>query len=112
MDSRDYDLLPEHIHYRDEGCDLFPACLRCPLPTCRYDEPGRLQREARQGRDREVLRRFASGASPRELASAFGMSVRTIYRILERHPHSMHTPTKQGDTQNGVPLHKRRACYG
>ena len=34
------DALPEHLHYRDGGCDLFAACLTCPLPHCRYDVPG------------------------------------------------------------------------
>ena len=90
------DPLPEHTLYRDEGCDLFPACLRCPLPQCRYDEPGRLQREARQGRDREVLRLACQGRrSPGELAVVFGMSVRTVYRILKRYDGNGRSPRKQ-----------------
>ena len=28
------DSLPEAHHYQDDGCDLAPACLRCPLPRC------------------------------------------------------------------------------
>ena len=23
--------------YKDTGCELFSACLRCPLPRCKYD---------------------------------------------------------------------------
>ncbi len=34
------DALPEHTRYNDNGCDLYPSCLRCPLPRCRYEEPG------------------------------------------------------------------------
>lgn len=68
---------------QDEGCDLFPACLRCPLPTCRYDDPERFAREARQARDQQVLRLARDeGYPPSELATAFNISVRTVHRIL------------------------------
>ncbi len=93
MERQDYELLPDEVHYQDEGCDLYPACLRCPLPCCRYDEPGRLQRDARLGRDREVLRLVReNGHSPNELAASYGVSVRTVYRILKRH--AGHMPTR------------------
>src|SRR2546426_10940407 len=36
------DSLPERTGYRDDGCELHPQCLTCPLPRCRYDEPGGL----------------------------------------------------------------------
>lgn len=32
--------LPENTVYRDDGCDIHPHCLTCPLPVCRYDVPG------------------------------------------------------------------------
>ena len=25
--------------YKDKGCSVAPACLECPLPTCRFDDP-------------------------------------------------------------------------
>jgi len=31
------DSLGEVIKYQDDGCDLFPSCLNCPAPNCRYD---------------------------------------------------------------------------
>ena len=34
------DALPENQDFRDTGCSLSPRCLDCPLPRCRYDEPG------------------------------------------------------------------------
>ena len=34
------ELLPERYPYRDEGCEVSPSCLKCPLPQCKYDEPG------------------------------------------------------------------------
>lgn len=32
--------LPEDTVYLDDGCDIHPHCLTCPLPVCRYDVPG------------------------------------------------------------------------
>jgi hypothetical protein len=40
------DTLPEHLAYRDAGCELAPRCLRCPLERCRYDEPGGATQDA------------------------------------------------------------------
>ena len=77
------DHLPEFTQYRDDGCDISPTCLRCPLPKCRYDDPGWLGREAKAKRDSEVLAlRQEEGLGPTELAKRFGLSRRTIHRII------------------------------
>jgi len=79
------DALPENYPYRDEGCDWFASCLKCPLERCRFDEPGWVQEEARQRRDMEVMRvRESEGKSVPELAQIFGISTRTVHRILRR----------------------------
>ena len=76
---------PEYQEYRDEGCDLFSSCLRCPLPRCRYDEQAEGRRPARMLRDREIMRQRAlAGRSVAELAQAFGVSKRTVQRIIRR----------------------------
>ncbi len=83
MEERE-DWLPEEYEYRDEGCEVYPSCLRCPLPRCRYDEPegGRfLIKERRNG---EVRRRHREGWTVGRLAAHFGVSRRTIQRILRR----------------------------
>lgn len=77
------DFLPEDIHYRDEGCDLYPACLTCPLPRCRYDDPWLLRRERNRARDRELVRLYRGGAHPDRLARQFGVSRRSVYRIIK-----------------------------
>jgi hypothetical protein len=64
------DLLPEHVRYRDEGCELFPSCLSCPLPQCRYDGPERRQM-AKELRNEEVVcastaRATRYGSSPND----------------------------------------------
>ena len=79
------DLFPEEHEYRDDGCDLFPSCLNCPFPVCRYDEPGTKVHWAKRLRDREVLRSYnKEGTSVKELARRYGLSQRTIYRIIRR----------------------------
>lgn len=77
------DALPEHTDYADTGCDLYPSCLHCPLPRCRYDEPGGAPAMLRGGRDAAILRLAAGSAmTVDQLAEAFGLSRRTIFRVL------------------------------
>lgn len=81
------DLLPEFIRYQDDGCDLFPSCLNCPLPRCRYDEPGRKQMR-KEFRNERMLQLHSEGKGIAELAQRFGVSKRTVYRIIGRnHDH-------------------------
>src|SRR5690242_7865623 len=79
------DRLPEITAFRDTGCDLHPSCLSCPLPRCRYDEPGWQQRSERGERDSEILRIRLKQAVPiGDLAARFGVSTRTVHRILSK----------------------------
>jgi len=79
------DLPPEYCHYRDEGCELADSCLSCPFPECIYAQPRGKQRWLKRLRDREVLRLFTNqGKGVNELALVFGVSRRTIQRILKR----------------------------
>ena len=80
------DSRPEFVRYRDVGCEISQSCLRCPLPQCRYDDPGWLRRQIKEKRDRRVLKaREGEGLTPSELAERFGLSRRTIHRILKEH---------------------------
>ena len=78
------DALPEHLAYQDGGCDLSPECLRCPLERCRYDEPGGARRIVRAPRDEALRRRRGEGVAIKALASEFGLSRRTVFRVLAR----------------------------
>lgn len=78
------DALPEHMDYRDGGCDLAPSCLRCPLERCRYDEPGGARALLQSARDVEVWRRREAGGAISALAREFGLSRRSVFRILAR----------------------------
>jgi Helix-turn-helix domain of resolvase len=78
------DALPEHWDFEDGGCELAPACLRCPLEICRYDQPGGA-RVLRQTDRNETLRRFrAEGSSIDELALQYNLTRRSVFRILAK----------------------------
>ncbi len=80
------DALPEHLEYRYDGCDLFVACLSCPLPRCRYDEPGGARAMLNRVRDEEIRRmRFEAQLPVDEIATRFRVSRRTVFRALESH---------------------------
>ena len=75
---------PEHVDYRDEGCDLAPECLACPLPRCRHDDPGWLRRDAKEKRNRDLLAvRRDEGLGVGALADRFGLSRSMVHRILK-----------------------------
>jgi hypothetical protein len=77
--------------YRDEGCGLFPSCLSCPLPRCRYDEQVEGKRPAKSLRNDEIMAQRESGdMSVAELADIFGVSKRTIQRIIRRSSSEQH----------------------
>ena len=79
------DALPEFFPYRDEGCEVAPSCLRCPLLQCKYDDPLAYQSRKRGQRDEAVMdARKQEGATITELARRFDLSIRTVHRILAR----------------------------
>ena len=82
------DVLPEYFPYRDDGCEVSPSCLSCPLPRCKYDydEEGRkgwLQRRAREKRAQQVMGARSRGETVSQLARRFNVSERTIHRIIK-----------------------------
>ncbi|MCH8818123.1 MAG: helix-turn-helix domain-containing protein [Chloroflexi bacterium] len=79
------DTLPENINYRDDGCEVSLSCLACPLPICKFDDPGWLQRANRQNRDDAMIRaRAAERLSVAEIAQRFEVSTRTVHRVLKQ----------------------------
>jgi hypothetical protein len=81
------DALPEHVQYRDDGCDLFSSCLACPLPRCRYDTPGGARALLIRLRDLEIRRlRHETGLPVEEIAVRFRVSRRTVFRVLQHDP--------------------------
>ena len=75
------DAPPEFWHFEDTGCDVAPACLRCPLPVCKYDDPLAKRREMRRVRYAPVLLLLGQGVPAREVAEQTGISARTVARL-------------------------------
>lgn len=77
------DSLPEYTRYRDDGCNIHPTCLSCPLPRCRYEEPGGLRAILNGHRDRQIVALRLKGTPVDDLAVRFRVSRRTVFRVLE-----------------------------
>mgnify|MGYP001246696165 FL=1 len=78
------DTLPENTRYKDDGCDASLTCLECPLSLCKYDDPGWLQRENRRTRDDQIFRLRSEQVAVTEISKRFGISTRTVHRIVQR----------------------------
>ncbi len=79
------DRIPEEIAWPDDGCEVSPHCLTCPLPQCKYDDPAAYRRLRTQQRDTSIA--TARRTLPvRAVAMQFGLSTRTISRALARVP--------------------------
>jgi len=74
--------------YADHGCSYAPSCLRCPFEVCRYDRgfAGNRVSKAmdRVKRDDRIIALRSNGMQVEQIAKAFGVSGRTVARILSR----------------------------
>lgn len=77
MDDGRYD-----ENYLDTGCELAPSCLECPFPRCIEELPGGVTRAARHKRNNELIQRAKEGISTAQLAEEFGISRRSVQRLL------------------------------
>ena len=88
MTGGELDLLPEGVDWKDEGCEVFPSCLNCPLPRCVEDEPRGQQRLRMAARRRWMAELKRTGKSVKEIAGIFGVSQRTVQRALQSNKRS------------------------
>jgi hypothetical protein len=77
------DSRPEFVHYKDEGCELAPSCLECPFEKCILEEGG-IASVLKKERNQEIKNLATQGITELELAERYGVSLRTIQRILSR----------------------------
>lgn len=91
------DALPEEIDYRDDGCDIHPRCLTCPLPRCRYDEPGGVRAMLNAYRDQQIVALRRDGAPIDQIAERYDLSRRTVFRILSSASGGLKTGLLAGD---------------
>jgi hypothetical protein len=98
------DSLPEYTRYKDDGCDVSASCLDCPLPRCRYEEPGGLRALLNEQRDRQIIQLREKGMPVAELADYFGVSRRTVFRVIG----TMKPPRKKNDNITPIPIRAER----
>lgn len=82
---------PSPSHWKDNGCEVAPACLTCPLPKCRHDMSGLELRQygisgggalpfiEKREQAKDMLR--AGILRLTEIASITHLSERTLQRI-------------------------------
>jgi hypothetical protein len=97
------DRLPEETRYKDDGCTVHPHCLTCPLDRCRFDDPRGLRAILNEPRDTAIYELRQKGVQAPELSRRFGLSRRTIFRILE----NMAAQRKERE-QAPIPIYLRR----
>ena len=76
------DALPGATTYRDNGCDVAPNCLKCPLPECRYAAPDGIRGIKLLQRNPEIARLRREGMAEDDIAARFKITRRTVIRIL------------------------------
>ena len=85
MDTAATEDTSEFYHYEDTGCEASDSCLDCPLPKCRYDDPAWYVRNRRLARDFRIVHTMQrEDLSIEETAMRFGVTNRTVFRILQR----------------------------
>lgn len=82
------DGLPEFHLYTDDGCEVAPRCLECPLPICRYDAgPGGARSIRNVERNARIIELRAGGMTPDAIAAEVGTGRRTVFRVLAKRVH-------------------------
>ena len=98
------DPLPENTRYKDDGCSVSNSCFTCPLPRCRYEEPGGLRAVLNQIRDSQILALKQEGVPVEDLALRFQVSRRTVFRVLEGTSRRSRRPGRRRHVQENTPI--------
>jgi AraC-like DNA-binding protein len=86
--------LPDGANWRDEGCEFHSSCLTCPFEVCRYDAPGGIRSLLAEPRNEEIARLRAEGSTVTHVATRFGVSRRSVFRIQKRAGVTVPSPVK------------------
>ncbi|KKN75627.1 hypothetical protein LCGC14_0378650 [marine sediment metagenome] len=79
----------QEVIYQDTGCEESETCLKCPLPACIHDVTKQQQEQAKLDAERANAVLLAEQTMTRleairKVAKDYGVTVRTIRRILAR----------------------------
>ena len=75
-----HETIQRNTAYADDGCELAPHCLTCPLPRCKHDVPLATQRRWQRMIDAQAL--AAEGLTVQAIAERLGSSERVVHRDL------------------------------
>lgn len=78
------DALVDGVGWPDNGCALYPVCLTCPLPKCRYDLPRGVNTLRAAARAISAQRLRSRGAPIEEIMRGVGVSRRQVFRLLKK----------------------------
>ena len=79
------DTIPEFFHYEDTGCEVSDACLECPLPQCKFDDPLWFRRNQQMAKDFQMMYAIQQERlTIEEAAERFSVTIRTVFRTLQR----------------------------
>ena len=78
------DTLPEHIRYRDVGCELHPHCLTCPLPVCKEEATQGVRSIRAHMRGLQVALLRSEGYTVEWIAQVMGITERSVWKALEK----------------------------
>ena len=84
MLTREFDIIPDDVNWKDTGCEIFPSCLNCPLDRCMEEEPRGRQKLRMMARSNRMTELRDRGKSISEIARYFQVSQRTVQRALSR----------------------------
>lgn len=73
----------EYSRWQDDGCEVAPHCLNCPLPRCRYDEPSGLRSIERIRLHSGIIQARQEGLPVDAIAERFDVSRRSVFRVLK-----------------------------
>ena len=68
----------------DTGCEFCPRCLECPFEDCLDSIPRGMQQMRLKLRASAMKKMRHSGIGVKEVAMAFGVSIRTVQREMKR----------------------------
>ena len=86
----------------DTGCEYSPSCLACPRPICKYDDPLWEETGRRGILHRQIVDAFNKGLSTKTVAGAFGVSERTVTRVIAKAEES--EDVAQSEDDDTVPV--------
>jgi len=77
----------EYMDWKDTGCEIADACLTCPLPVCKHDDPAWFAKYKQAAKYRIIfylLRISSTTEDVNRLAEHYNFTTRTIFRIKSR----------------------------